>query len=231
VRADVNEAKAMEPEGSVVLACAASEALPGEDGGRPSWRFVQKTRDGKEMPIWVSPERTILRVDWGDGMRMEWSPTSTKDLFRPKPPAVVEVPSGPEKLVVRGEFPEISPERMFALWSRSEEIARWWPPEAEIEPRVGGKFELSWPDRNWFLRGKVTVFEAGKRFGFTWHWLHEKDDAPRREVLVEMAPREGGGTVLTITHGPYGEGEAEAKERTGHLGGWQYFAARLAKMK
>jgi uncharacterized protein YndB with AHSA1/START domain len=230
VRADVNDARGFEPEGSVVIKCVESEVLEEEgDGQTFTFRYELRRLDGRRLPMWVNRERVIVRADWG-GMIMSIADASAKDLFRPRPPAVDVVPSGPEKLVVRGEYANLSPAAMFRLWTSAEQITRWWSPKAEIEPEVGGKFHLSWPDAGWFLRGEITVIEEAKRLGFSWAWHHEKEGAPAREVLVEFGPREGGGCVLTITHGPYGEGEKEEKEREGHLEGWRHVGSKLAAL-
>jgi hypothetical protein len=45
------------------------------------------------------------------------------------------------------------------------------------------------------------------------------------EVRFEPA---GPGTLLTIRHGTYGEGDQ--KERAGHIEGWQFFVGRLQEL-
>jgi uncharacterized protein YndB with AHSA1/START domain len=230
LRADVNEAAGFERAGSVVIRGVGEEPVPGGDGAK-AFRYDLTRKDGRTMPIHVNAHREILRVDWGGGTVMTLSRQSTRHLFQPIPPAVAEVPGGPEKLVVRGEFPRTDPATMFARWTKPAEIVRWWPPEAEIEPKVGGTYHLSWPAQNWFLKGRVTVYEEGKRLGFTWRWHHEPDTAPKREVLVEIAAREGGGSVLTVTHGPYTASEEDQAERKGHLAGWRQFCTKLKALE
>ena len=48
-----------------------------------------------------------------------------------------EVPSGPDRLVVEADFLEMTPETVFDYWTKPELITKWWPQEAELEPREG----------------------------------------------------------------------------------------------
>jgi uncharacterized protein YndB with AHSA1/START domain len=228
-RADRNDANTFETEGTVTITARGEEALPG-DAEAKAFRYDLARADGRSMPIHVDAEGRIVRIDWGGGTVMELRPESTEHLFRPAPPAVEEVETGPEKLVMRGEFPDVEPEAMFALWTTVEGITRWWPPEAEIEAKVGGKFRLSWPGPGWLLVGTVREIKAPQRLAFSWKWAHEPEDAPALEVVVEIAKREEGGSVLTITHGPYEDTPEGRKEREGHRRGWIQFCTRLAEV-
>jgi uncharacterized protein YndB with AHSA1/START domain len=138
-----------------------------------------------------------------------------------------EIPSGPDRLIVKADIPKLSPEAAFTYWTRPELITKWWPQEAEIEPRLGGRYHLAWPGMNWHLRGVYTAFEPGRRLAFTWRWDHEPD-APERSVDITFAPG-GEGTHLTATHGTYADTDADREERQGHLDGWTHFLSQLQK--
>jgi Activator of Hsp90 ATPase homolog 1-like protein len=47
------------------------------------------------------------------------------------------------------------------------------------------------------------------------------------EALLELAPLAGGGTALTLTHGPYDESPGSQEMRAGHMEGWTHFLGRL----
>ena len=95
---------------------------------------------------------------------------------------------------------------------------------------MGGKYHLSWPSLRSQLRGKVTVWEPGKRLGLTWARDYVRQGAPESDVTVTVtfAERAGGGTVLTITQGPYGKGRTGSYVRSSDVAGWRYRCARLS---
>ena len=136
----------------------------------------------------------------------------------------IQVPSTADKAVVAGEFPHCPPEILFDYWTMPRLIILWWPAEAEIDPRQDGIYHLSWPKRNWHLRGYYTTFEPGKELAFTWKWDHF---AVTTNVNVTFDPLSTGGTKLTVTHSPYSETEIDQEARLGHVEGWMYFVTRL----
>jgi uncharacterized protein YndB with AHSA1/START domain len=136
-----------------------------------------------------------------------------------------EIPSGPDRLVVAADFPELTPEAVFDYWTKPELITRWWPQEAEIEPRVGGRYHLGWPGMKWHLRGVYTAFEPGSRLAFTWNWDHEPD-SPERSVAITLESK-GEGTRLTATHGTYANTDSDREVRQSHLEGWTHFLSQL----
>ena len=113
--------------------------------------------------------------------------------------------------------------------TEGEQLSAWFGAEAEIDPRPGGRYRLSWPRMKWHLRGTYTQFEPGRTLGFTWQWDHEPE-RPMRHVAVDLTPLPGGGTRVSVTHGFYGSSAADAEEREGHLDGWRHFLGRLAAL-
>ena len=136
-------------------------------------------------------------------------------------------------LKLEGEFAGITPARMFELWTRPELLTKWWPPRAEIELKVGGKYELSWLDGSgevkWQLAAKITEFEPNRRLGFTWDWAGS-ENPNHSTVSIEFIETEGGAN-LRVTHGPYTESDEDQNHRRSQLGGWQFFGANLRKMR
>ena len=226
-RTELNEAKDFESTGTTRIAAIGPEEI----GETATLRFDLKRGDGTTLPIWVNAEREIVQVDWGGGNMMVLAPESTKHLYRPVEPALTVVTDGPDKLVMEGHFPGLAPEELFDHWTTVELLAKWWPPEAEVGSEVGGAYELSWKQGGWFLEGEITAYERGKRFGFTWKWRHDGEDAPALEVTVAFVNHEKGGTRLTVTHGPYTDDEEGRKARAGHLQGWQQCCSRLKSIR
>lgn len=141
---------------------------------------------------------------------------------------VAEVPTGNDVLVVEGEYPDITPEALFQYWIDPGLLTYWWPEKAEVDPREGGSYVLSWLTMDWRLHGTYTAFEPGRRLAFTWKWGHEPD-TPVRHVEVALEPS-GDSASMTISHGPYTQSETDQEDRMGHLDGWQFFCGRLREL-
>jgi uncharacterized protein YndB with AHSA1/START domain len=136
--------------------------------------------------------------------------------------------SGPETLVLAAAFPHLDPTALFEHWTVPALISRWWAPEAEVEPWVGGRYHLAWPTMEWMLRGEITHHEPVQTFGFTWAWDHEPETSVTRVVVTMQG--NGSGSRITLTHGPYPDSEQGRDMRQGHLEGWRYFLPKLAEL-
>ncbi len=141
---------------------------------------------------------------------------------------VKQVSSGSDKVVIESEFLNTPPAVLFDYWIKPELITRWWPAEAEIDPRPGGAYHLSWPKMNWHLRGHYTIFDPGKQLAFTWKWDHEPDTT---QVVVDFEALSDTGTKLTITHGSYSDSAEDQETRAGHIEGWNYFISKLLELR
>ncbi len=126
-------------------------------------------------------------------------------------------------------------EAVFAAWTDPAQVARWWAPEGfeipresiEIEPRVGGRFDL-----------EMVQSDGGARFPYSSEIIEISEPdliALRAEAIDEAGIAEtitrveleadGARTRMTITSGPYTEemsGNAEA--------GWTGAMANLEKL-
>ena len=117
--------------------------------------------------------------------------------------AVTLLPPTNDKLVVVGDILSAAPDVLFAYWTQPDLIRKWWPQEAEIDPRPGGGYHFSWPQRNWHLRGNYTAFE----------------------------PLTDGGTRITLTHNHFSDSAEGQEMRLSHLEGWEYFIGKLQDLK
>ena len=100
-----------------------------------------------------------------------------------------------------------------------ELLVRWWPSEAETDPRVGGEYRLSWEGPEVTLRGQYRRTVPGKQLAFTWKWDHE--DLPPRlvDVIFKASPW---GCLVSVTHDAGSDEEA-----SDYTNGWIYFLSRL----
>ncbi len=140
-----------------------------------------------------------------------------------------EIPDRGEYLSLAGDFPGTAPGDLFDHWIDPGRLCLWWPQAAEVEPRPGGAYLLGWPSMGWRLAGRIMELEPAALLRFTWRWEHEPE-APDREVRVAFRALSGGGTRLTLTHGPYADTPAGREAREQVRAGWEHFTAALARV-
>src|SRR5260370_35120997 len=81
-----------------------------------------------------------------------------------------------DRIAILADFPNLNPALLFDYWTNADLLKKWWPPSAELEPKVGGTYHVSWPKQDWHLRGQFTLFDQGKTLGFARQWDHGATD-------------------------------------------------------
>jgi uncharacterized protein YndB with AHSA1/START domain len=148
------------------------------------------------------------------------------DISNAMPGAPTEDTTAPPFLIrVVADFPTAAPERLFDYWSRLDLLRLWWKPEGLIDLRVGGNYDFRWPASEYRLTGRYLAIEPGQRLAFTWAWDFVPDVVT--EVHLQFAPLAGGGTRLTLVHGPFSDTEWDQESRGTHLAGWLHFLTIL----
>jgi uncharacterized protein YndB with AHSA1/START domain len=112
------------------------------------------------------------------------------------------------------------PDRVFAAWTDTAQLAEWYGPEgmkAEIfanDLTVGGQYSLVMKsaEGEYHLSGEYEEIDPPRKLVFTWKWK-TSDETTR--VTIELRP-EGDGTHLRLTH----TGFAEAEQTSSHNQGW-----------
>jgi uncharacterized protein YndB with AHSA1/START domain len=127
------------------------------------------------------------------------------------------------------------PERLFDLWTRPEQLVKWWGPDGyevprcELDLRPGGRWRTTMhpPDgKPRTVSGVYRVIDRPHRLVFTWAW--DQDDGAHgheTEVTVtfEAAP---GGTRLMLVQQTFETTEV----RNNHNRGWSAAFDRLARV-
>lgn len=100
------------------------------------------------------------------------------------------------KIIVQTARLHCSVERAFAMFTRNEELQRWLTKLAEVEPVVGGRYELFWdlddPERESTLGCKVTAIEPDVLLACEWkgpeqfRFMNEAD--PLTHLTIFFAP-------------------------------------------
>jgi uncharacterized protein YndB with AHSA1/START domain len=141
-------------------------------------------------------------------------------------PTVIKDGSG--WLALELDIPHISAPDLLEWFVDARLVNQWWGSEAIIEPRIGGRYLVSWPEQGWTMRGVVALLTADILI-YSWTWDHEPDQVPRTVVVSVRAS--GSGATVTLCQGPYRDGSSgdpeAATDRAGHREGWGYFLPQL----
>jgi len=106
-------------------------------------------------------------------------------------------------------------EKVWAALTIPERIACWFT-ETELEPRVGGRYRLRFPQDDYVMEGVITEFEPPRVLAHTWpHETH-----PGSIVRYELAP-DGEGCRLTLSQ------TALSRKGLNALPGWHTFLEAL----
>ena len=143
-------------------------------------------------------------------------------------PLLEQTGTAHDRITIVAEFPGKNSTSLFDFWTNPELLSKWWPPVSELEPRVGGSYHFSWPQQNWHLRGKYTMFKRGEKLGFTWKWDHESVNETRVTVSFKSLPQNG--TRLTLQHEGYAKNKEDRKIRDEHIEGWMFFLGKLQEI-
>ena len=126
------------------------------------------------------------------------------------------------RLRVWETFRDVTPSELFDYWTKPDKLTRWWPDEAVVDPAPGGRYRYGFLASGHTLTGTFAEVRPAQRLAFSWRWEHE----PRlQQVVVDFEARDAA-TLLTVTQGPYGEGET-AKERQNQLDDWTHAFRKL----
>ena len=123
------------------------------------------------------------------------------------------------------------PLRAFEMFTENCFLQRWLAPLAEVEPAVGGRYELFWePDdreNNSTIGCRITAMESPKLLAFEWrspkqfkHFANQAD--PLTHVVVTFLPADGGTDVHLVHSGWRSAPEWEEARQ------WQERAWRMA---
>jgi len=129
-------------------------------------------------------------------------------------------------------------DRVWDAWTRPERLAEWLCLRANVEPVVGGRYELFWnpepsrPESDSTVGCRVLSIDRPRLLRFTWRGSDDVadvmnvDGAPVTEVEVRLGPTPDG-TRLTVTHTGWGEGPGWERARAWFDRAWSGALERL----
>ncbi len=124
---------------------------------------------------------------------------------------------------------DASPEVVFKAITDPNELTNWFPDQAILEPKVGGKIKLSFYKEedhehrkyDFFPEGSITEFIPNKKISYTWHEPNT-EDFPRTLVTWELEEIEDNKTRVKLLHTGF-----EAGKLFRHDEGWSHFLNQL----
>jgi len=125
-----------------------------------------------------------------------------------------------------------APARVFAAWTRPEELRRWWAPNglvctaAQVQLSVGGRYRIAnqLPDGQvLWISGEYEIIEPPARLVYSWR-IESRGGEPER-VTVRFETH-GDGTEVIVLH----ERIAEPAVRARHERGWAGCLEALAQL-
>jgi uncharacterized protein YndB with AHSA1/START domain len=126
---------------------------------------------------------------------------------------------------------DASPEVVFRAITDQVELTNWFPDQAILEPKLGGKVKFSfYKDKerehrefDFFPEGTIIEFIQNKKVSYTWHEPNTPD-FPRTVVTWELEEIENNKTRVKLLHTGFESGKLFK-----HDEGWSYFLYQLQK--
>jgi uncharacterized protein YndB with AHSA1/START domain len=114
-------------------------------------------------------------------------------------------------------------DRIWQLLTDPEELPRWWPDAAEVEPGLGGRILLRFGPGG--VSGEITQWEPPAALGFTW----EASNMPGVQLHVSFTVEDlgDGRSRVSVVHSGFEAAPAEARQAV--VDGWDNFLPRLAQ--
>jgi uncharacterized protein YndB with AHSA1/START domain len=114
---------------------------------------------------------------------------------------------------------------VFRFFTDPERFARWWGAGSDVDPVVGGRVYIRYPDGS-SASGAITLLVPEERIAFTYGY-----DSPGKPIAA-------GGSLVTITLVEIPDGTrvelrhdvADEKTRDEHVQGWRYILALFANV-
>ncbi len=133
---------------------------------------------------------------------------------------------------------DASVEIVFKAITDPQELTNWFPDQAVLEPKVGGKMKFSFykekstdehaREIDYNPEGTTKEFIPNKKVSYTWQ-LMGIPDFPETTVTWELEKIEAKKTRLVLTHSGFTGQEGGKLSFTEHDNGWAYFLGRLEK--
>jgi len=131
-----------------------------------------------------------------------------------------------------------SPAEAFKMFTENKKLAIWLTEEADVDPKVGGSYELFWnPDDRQYdstIGCKITALVPDRLISFEWkgpkqysHFMNEAD--PLTHVTVSFIPTDKGNTEVHLVNSGYRKSDEWQEARQWFVNMWKFAFSELAK--
>ena len=119
----------------------------------------------------------------------------------------------------------VPPDRVYSALTDPGQLARWFVEKAEVVPKKGGAFRLTWAG-GYSMRGKVKNVDPAKKLQLAWVDRFEGGKVFETEARFVLQ-KKGRGTLLTLTHRGFKSGKKWTALYGGIQSGWAYYLTNL----
>lgn len=113
------------------------------------------------------------------------------------------------KQVVQEIEIDASAEAVWKALVEAEELARWFPLDATVEPREGGLMSFNWGEQYPEMGGIISVFRPQKHLQIDYSHPKKGEIEPWSEMVTDyFITTQEGKTVLRLVQSGYGTGES-----------------------
>lgn len=115
---------------------------------------------------------------------------------------------------------EATPAQVWQALTEANELTRWFPPIAKVEPGEGGKMYFSWGED---LSGEqqITAWEPERHLAYSW-WQPEATREKGQLAVDIFLEGRGGKTVLRLIHSGFGSDAKWDDEYDSISRGWAF---------
>jgi uncharacterized protein YndB with AHSA1/START domain len=112
-------------------------------------------------------------------------------------------------------------ERVWNCLVDPRELVRWFPLEAQIDPRLGGKLVTGWSKQGFHGEAEISAFQPGERLEL---FVELPFGNEQRRVVQDFRLEESGPdqTTLRLAHTGFGEGPAAEEFSRAVERGWSF---------
>ena len=131
---------------------------------------------------------------------------------------------------------DASPEVVFKAITDPDELTQWFPDQAILEPKIGGKVRFSTfnenhpskVDRDYIMEGTIKELVLNKKLSYTWRFK-DLPGFPETTVVWQLENLDANKTKVELTHFGFTGKEKGMKSLESHDRGWTEVLNKLAK--